>query len=203
MRKSYREAAVACVPIPSLDDISDAERSLARAIVSDIQEYEARLEPCRLFTNESMSFNLRCKLAIGVRAKREELDERLSLRYGFRGPAYLALSRTGYDDLQEHELTAEDLISMRPPPDSGVGYVRPPIKEQSFVDEVFSMRSLREDYRRCKNAQKDKKKCKKLKSKKGDVLIFPTSESDSDYDSDESGMDSDLMDFSVSPFFMP
>ena len=119
-RKSYREGAVARVPIPDPDGISEEVRVLTRTIVALIRDFESSIECYRLFVKIPQQTR-RGELATVVRSYREKLDELVCRYFGFRGPAYGTFEKTGYDDFQESELlTPDEILSFH----LGVAYGR-------------------------------------------------------------------------------
>jgi hypothetical protein len=100
MRKSYREKAVAAVPIPPVEKISAEVVELTLSIVNRIRELESSFETCRSFI-EPRPKDWKTGLAREIRKSRERTDVLICDLYGFRGPGYVAFETTGYDDLVE------------------------------------------------------------------------------------------------------
>lgn len=76
------------------------------------------------------------------------------------------LRRVPYHEVPpEHEMTSEELLSMRAPDDAGVGYMRPPREDQSWVQDIYTPDDLVHSYRDNKAKKKAKKNGKKKKAR--------------------------------------
>lgn len=100
MRKSYREKAVAAVPVPDFTELDDGVVSATARIVRLIREIESGNETFRAFVFPRGK-NAQDALAREIRQARAELDCAVCELYGFTGPPYIAFEQTGYDDLVE------------------------------------------------------------------------------------------------------